>query len=81
MAIGEEFSFEELKQMLCDKEHELGTDELLGLISEFLGDREISEVIDKHIDSLEYTWLYVQRIKAMLKEFDEKYHNIEKEDE
>ena len=60
--VGDELSFEELKSIICDTDDQLGTDELLGLISDFLGDDDISKVINTHIDNLDEHWRWT--IKA-----------------
>lgn len=56
--IGENFTFEELKQMLTDTKNRVSTEELLLLIDEFLGDEEISKVINEHVDCINDLFIY-----------------------
>ena len=67
MAIEEEkFTLEQLKSYICDENNPVGTDELLGLLSEFIGDDDISKVIDEHIDGLDEHWRWTIKVQEAL---------------
>jgi len=68
MAIGEELTLEELKTHICDEKNPVGTDELLGLLSEFIGDDDISKVIDQHIEGLDIHWRWTIRVNEAIEQ-------------
>ena len=68
MAIGEELTFEELKSYICDDKNPVGTDELLSLLSEFIGDDDISKVIDQHIKGLDIHWRWTIRVNEAIEQ-------------
>lgn len=71
MAIGEELTLEELKSHICDEKNPLGTDELLALLSEFIGDDDISKVIDEHIEGLDEHWRWTIKVQAALSQMNQ----------
>jgi hypothetical protein len=71
MAIGEELTLEELRNILTDDKNPVGTDELLGLLSEFIGDDDISKVIDQHIEGLDEHWRWTIRVQEGLDLIDD----------
>lgn len=66
MAIGEELTLEELKSLICDEENPVGTDELLCLLSEFIGDDDITKVIDEHVEGLDQHWRWTIKVQEGL---------------